>query len=69
MLVGEFTKSYFFSYCPGMPCKVHEIEINTEAKEYMEEMDKLLKKFVKDLDVKEQIARGLGNYGPIHEAT
>lgn len=62
MYVGGFKRVHFFSYCPGMPHAIHTIE---RDEPYIEELDKLIQVFVGQLEIKEKLARMLGNYGKL----
>ena len=59
MYVGEFDRVSFFSFCPGMPCVVHEIKRDEKI---MRVLDKMLPLFADEVDKHEEAARKLGPY-------
>jgi hypothetical protein len=59
MYVGGFEKVSFFSYCPGMPCRVHEINRDDKL---IKMLDALLPLYAEEVDTHEKAARALGDY-------
>jgi hypothetical protein len=59
MYVGGFERVSFFSFCPGMPCVVHEIARNEKV---MKVMDTVLPLFADELDKHYVKALELGSY-------
>jgi hypothetical protein len=59
MYVGGFEKITFFSFCPGMPCKLHVIE---REEKVMKMLASILPLFTAEIDTHEKAARELGEY-------
>ena len=59
LYVGEFERISFFSFCPGMPCVVHEIK---RDKKMLRALGEVLPLFCDELDKHEKAARELGTY-------
>lgn len=59
MWVGGFEKISFFSYCPGMPCRIHTIDRDDKL---MQRYDEVLPSFADELAEHERIVRDMGAY-------